>query len=109
MILEYFDKLNKLDETWELEEVFETHDELNQQLFDNISQNADKIIETELADAPDEVKTEFKRIYIRSHLSTYLDYDSIERMIQTAEINVETKKDPKAEESSDDENMDDYM
>ena len=36
MILDYFDKLNKLDESYiELEEVFETHDELNQQLFDN--------------------------------------------------------------------------
>ena len=35
MILNYFHELNKLDETWELEEVFETHDELNQQLFDN--------------------------------------------------------------------------
>ena len=35
MILNYFQELNKLDETWELEEVFETHDELNQQLFDN--------------------------------------------------------------------------
>ena len=35
MILNYFHELNKLNETWELEEVFETHDELNQQLFDN--------------------------------------------------------------------------
>ena len=35
MILKYFHELNKLNETWELEEVFETHDELNQQLFDN--------------------------------------------------------------------------
>lgn len=35
MILNYFHELNKLDETWELEEVFEIHDELNQQLFDN--------------------------------------------------------------------------
>ena len=35
MILNYFHELNKLDETWELEEVFETHDELNPQLFDN--------------------------------------------------------------------------
>ena len=35
MILNYFHELNRLDETWELEEVFETHDELNQQLFDN--------------------------------------------------------------------------
>lgn len=35
MILNYFHELNNLDESWELEEVFETHDELNPQLFDN--------------------------------------------------------------------------
>ena len=35
MILNYFHELNNLNETWELEEIFETHDELNQQLFDN--------------------------------------------------------------------------
>ena len=33
MILDYFHELNKLDETWELEEVFDTHDQLNPQLF----------------------------------------------------------------------------
>lgn len=31
---EFFDKLNKLDESYELEETFQTHGELNQQLFD---------------------------------------------------------------------------
>ena len=34
MILDYFHKLNSLDEHWELEETFQTHDELNTQLFD---------------------------------------------------------------------------
>ena len=51
----------------------------------------------------DEIKNEFKRIYIRSHLSTYLDYDSIERMINIARINVEAAKVPAVEESDDDE------
>ena len=31
---EFFDKLNRLDESYELEETFQTHGELNQQLFD---------------------------------------------------------------------------
>ena len=69
-----------------------------QQLFDNISQSADKIIDLELSNKPDEVKNEFKRMYIRAHLSTYLDFDSIERMINTAEVNVEADKMPAVEE-----------
>lgn len=73
-----------------------------QQLFDNISQSADKIIELELSDRSEELKNEFKRMYIRAHLSTYLDFDSIERMISTAEVNVEANKVPAVEESDDD-------
>lgn len=73
-----------------------------QQLFDNISQSADKIIELELSNEEDEIKNEFKRIYIRSHLSTYLDYDSIERMINIARINIEANKVPAVEETDGD-------
>ena len=68
-----------------------------QQLIDNIIQSADKIIELELS--TDEVKAEFKRIYVRSHLSTYLDYNSIERILSTAKVNVEADKLPATEES----------
>ena len=41
MILDYFYELNKLDEHWELEETFQTHDELNPQLFDHNVLKAD--------------------------------------------------------------------
>ena len=70
-----------------------------QQLIDNIIQSADKIIELELSKETDEVKAEFKRIYVRSHLSTYLDYNSIERILSTAKVNVEADKLPATEES----------
>ena len=82
----------------------------NSQLIDNITQMADKIIEVELADQDDEVKNEFKKLYIRNSLSTYIDFDKVERLKMTAKTNVETNKNPQVEGSSDDdENMDDYM
>ena len=70
-----------------------------QQLIDNISQSADKIIELDLSAESDEVKMEFKKLYVRAHLGTYLDYNFIEKMINTAKVNVEANKTPAAEES----------
>ena len=70
----------------------------NQQLIDNVSQMADKINEFELPNEPDEVKAEFKRLYIRNTLGTYLDYDFIDRLIMTAKVNVESKKPPSTED-----------
>ena len=64
----------------------------SQQLIDNISQMADKIIESEMPNEDDEVKQEFKKVYLRNNLSTYIDYDNIERMIDIARMNVETRK-----------------
>ena len=49
-------------------------------------------------------------MYIRNSLSTYIDFDKVERLKMTAKTNVETNKNPQVEGSSDDdENMDDYM
>lgn len=73
-----------------------------QTLFDNVNQQADKIIELELSDKSDEVKNEFKRIYVHNELSSYLDFNKIEKMIDTAIVNVESKKEPTTEEDNDD-------
>ena len=73
----------------------------NQQLFENVSQMADKIVDMELTGYTDEVKAEFKRLYIHDHLSTYINYDDITRMIQTAQLNIETRKVPATDESED--------
>lgn len=81
----------------------------NSQLIDNVNQLVDKIIENEMANEEDEVKSEFKKIYTRSFLSTYIDFDTVERYIEAAKVNVEVAKDPATEESSDSDNMDDYM
>lgn len=80
----------------------------NQQLFDNVNTNADKIIEVELFDKSEEVKSEFKRLYVRDNLSTYINFDDVNRLVELAEVNIETRKEPKAEEDSG-EDMEEYM
>lgn len=84
----------------------------NQQLIDNVNQQADKIIETELSDESDELKAEFKKVYVRDTLSTYINFDQIERLKNIAKVNLEAKKEAGVESSSDSssgENMNDYM
>lgn len=73
----------------------------NSQLIDNINQMADKIIEAEMDQDKDEIKQEFKRLYLKDNLNTYLDYDRINKLKEEAKVNVETKK-PAATEDGDD-------
>ena len=75
----------------------------NSQLIDNINQMADKIIESELDGESDEYKQEFKRMYLKDNLNTYLDYDRIERLKIEAKVSLETKK-PAATEDGEDVN-----
>ena len=70
----------------------------NQQLLDNVSQMADKLIEFELSDAEDDVKGEFKKLYIRNTLGTYIDYNFVDQIIETAKVNVESNKPPATED-----------
>ena len=77
----------------------------NQQLLDSLTSLVDKIIELEYTGEDDEeLKAEFKKIYIKSHLSTYLDYESIERIKETAKVNVESRKDPAVDTDNSDNN-----
>lgn len=80
----------------------------NQQLMDNITQQADKIIELELSNESDEVKAEFKKIYTRNCLSSYINFNQIERYRNVAKVNVEADKIPEVEESPDTEEYDDF-
>lgn len=84
----------------------------NQQLMDNATQQADKIIEVEFtSEDSDELKAEFKRIYIRNILSTYLDFNSIERYRSAAKVNLEARKVAQVEDgenSGDNNSGDDY-
>ena len=79
------------------------------ELFDNIAQAADKIVENDMSTEPEEVKAEFKKIYVRAHLGTYLDYESIDRMIQNARVNVEAAKAPAVEDGAESSMDDDDM
>lgn len=78
----------------------------NQQLMDNITQQADKIVELELADEEDEVKTEFKKIYTRNSMVAYIDFSQIERYRNAAKVNVEANKIPEVEEATPDDGSD---
>lgn len=73
----------------------------NSQIIDNMTQMADKIIDTELATEDDDVKTEFKKLYIRETLSSYIDYTLVERLRVTARVNVKSAKPPKTENGED--------
>lgn len=81
-----------------------------QQLIDNISQQCDKIIEMDMPNEDENVKLEFKRIYMRNSLGGYLDFDTIERYKNAARVAVQVAKNPKVEESDNsEEDMSDYM
>ena len=71
------------------------------QLFDNITQMADKINEDELATEPEEVKAEFKKLYVREHLNTYIDFGLVDRLKEVARVNVEQTKTPAASDGAD--------
>ena len=71
------------------------------QLFDNISQMADKICEDELGQEDDAIKMEFKKLYIREHLNTYIDFDLVQRLTEVAKVNVERAKTPVAQDGDD--------
>lgn len=71
------------------------------QLFDNISQMADKIVEDELSNEDDEVKMEFKKLYIREYLGTYIDFSLIDRLKENAKMNIETNKPVNTQDGAD--------
>lgn len=70
----------------------------NAQLIDNITQMAEKIIDSEMNNEEDDVKAEFKKLYVRENLGCYIDYNTVERLRTVAKINVEANKPPKTED-----------
>ena len=68
----------------------------NSQLIDNINQMADKIVDTMMPNEDDDVKAEWKRIYMIETLSAYINFDQVERNRKLAKINVEANKTPSA-------------
>ena len=78
----------------------------NSQLIDNVTAMGDKLAETELAEEEDEVKTEWKKLYVRQNLSAYINYSQLEELKEQARVNVELAKNVDA---SDDSDMNDVM
>lgn len=69
----------------------------NSQLFDNIDQMAEKIANLEIhgnEEDDDKLKMEFKRQYIRSNLSTYIDWGLVDRLIEAGKVTIEAEKKP---------------
>lgn len=78
------------------------------QIIDNWDQNVQKIIDTEMIEETDEVKNEFKRLYIRDGLNSYLNYNKIKKLIDIAKTNVEANKNPAVASSDQDQDMNEY-
>ena len=74
----------------------------SQQLFDNTSSMADKFIDIH-GTGDDDVNKEFKNLYLRKVLGTYLGYNDVDKLFDAAKVNVESRKEPSTEdgESSD--------
>ena len=77
-----------------------------QQMYDTVSQLADKICELELANKDDDFKNEFKKLYFRSKLGTFIDFSDIEKMKQTAEVNLKSNELPKTDDGEESDNFD---
>jgi hypothetical protein len=73
------------------------------QIIDNITQMADKIIDSEMPELEDDVKSEFKKLYVRENLNSYIDYSLVERLKLLAQVNVESNKPAKTEDGEDSE------
>jgi hypothetical protein len=78
------------------------------QIIDNITQMADKIIDAEMPELEDDVKSEFKKLYVRENLNSYIDYSLVERLKLLAQVNVESNK-PAKTESGEDAEINDMM
>ena len=77
-----------------------------QQMLDTVLQLADKISDSELSDEDDPTKAEFKKLFLRNYLGTYMDFNNIERMRQTAKANVELHTAPKTDDGGESDNFD---
>lgn len=79
----------------------------NQQIIDNITQTADKLIDIEMDGEEEDVKQELKRLYVRDTLSTYLDYERFNALKEAAKVNVSIRKEPAAADGEMSDIMDD--
>ena len=69
-----------------------------QQMFDLISNQADKFSDTLLYDKDDKIKQAFKAIHIKNALGTYMELDLISKEIEEAEVKVKSEENPATED-----------
>lgn len=78
----------------------------NAQMFDNVEQNAQKIVDDYLISEPDDVKDEFKKLYIRDQLGAYINEDKIQNLVEAAKVNLQADQNSNA---NDGESAEEYM
>lgn len=77
-----------------------------QQMLDTVVQLADKIVDVELADDDDATKAEFKKLFLRNYLGTFIDFNNVEKMKQTAKAAVQAITPPKVDDGEEADNYD---
>lgn len=78
----------------------------NSQLLDNIEQTAQKIVDTHMIAEEENVKEEFKKLYIQDAMSAYIDYNKVEDFIQLAKVNLNADEKAATQDGA---SSDDYM
>jgi len=76
-----------------------------QQMLDTVIQLGDKINDVELNDEDEKVKAEFKKLFLRNYLGTYIDFSNVERLIKTAQANVAANANPKVDDGEESDNF----
>ncbi len=77
-----------------------------QQMLDTVTQLADKFADSELPDEDDPTKAEFKKLFLRNYLGTYMDFALLEKLKKTAKANVSTNTKPKTDDGEEADNYD---
>ena len=81
----------------------------NQQIIDQVTQMADKINELELSNEEEDVKAEWKKLYTRQTLASYIDFENIDNLKEQAKVNVEAAKNVSASDDDVNDMMDDSL
>lgn len=76
-----------------------------QQMLDTVIQLGDKLNDVELNDEDEKVKVEFKKLFLRNYLGTYIDFSNVERLIKTAQANVAANANPKVDDGEESDNF----
>ena len=79
----------------------------NSQLLDAVTNMSDKLVDIYLPNEEDDLKSKFKTNYVKSKLSAYVNENEINRMIESAKVELQADIVPATD--SGEENEEDYV